>query len=106
MSAGGQKTEQPTQRRLDQSRKDGRFPASREFIAGIQFTAFVFLLQNYGHTWLVSTLEAVRSLLRRALEGRTLGAAEVVLLLQNGTPLLWAAARQKLSSRLPAPARK
>jgi len=89
MAAGGQKTEQPTQRRLDETRKEGRFPASREFIAGIQFTAFVYLLQNYGHGWLVSTVETVRALLRRALDGRSLDPNEIVLLLHNGAPLLW-----------------
>ena len=89
MAAGGEKTEQPTQRRLDKTRKEGRFPASKEFVAGIQFVTFVFLLQNYGHAWLVSTVETVRALLQRALDGRTLGAGEIVLLLHNGAPLLW-----------------
>ncbi len=89
MAAGGQKTEQPTQRRLDQTRKEGRFPASREFVAGVQFVTFVFLLQNYGRAWLVSTVETVRALLMRALDGRTLVASEIVLLLHNGAPLLW-----------------
>lgn len=89
MAAGGQKTEQPTQRRLEETRKQGRFPASREFVAGIQFVTFVFLLQNYGQNMLQSTLETMRALLRRAMEGRPLGAGEAVLLFQNGTPLLW-----------------
>jgi flagellar biosynthesis protein FlhB len=89
MPAGEQKTEQPTQRRREQSRKEGRFPASREFVAGIQFATFVLLLQNYGHTWLESTVETVRTLLRRAMDGRNLGADEVVLLLHHGAPLLW-----------------
>ena len=89
MAAGGQKTEQPTQRRLEETRKEGRFPASREFVSGIQFVTFVFLLQNYGRNLLESTVETMRALLRRALEGRSLGAGEAILLLQNGTPLLW-----------------
>ena len=89
MPAGGEKTEQPTQRRREQTRKEGRFPASREFVAGIQFITFVFLLQNYGHDWLASSLETVRYLLRRALDGRTLAAGEVVLLFHNGTALVW-----------------
>jgi flagellar biosynthesis protein FlhB len=34
---GGQRTEQPTQRRLIRARKEGDFPSSREFLASIQF---------------------------------------------------------------------
>ncbi len=89
MASGGEKTEQPTQRRQDETRKEGRFPASREFVAGIQFVTFVFLLQNYGQNWLESTVQTMRAFLRRALDGRSLGSGEAVLLLQNGTPLLW-----------------
>jgi flagellar biosynthetic protein FlhB len=89
MSAGGQKTEQPTQRRLEETRKEGRFPASREFVSGIQFVTFVFLLQSYGRNWLDSTLLTMRALLRRAVDGRSLGAEEAILLLQYGAPLLW-----------------
>ncbi len=41
MSDQGQKTEQPTDRRVKKAREDGQFPASREFVAAAQFTAFV-----------------------------------------------------------------
>ena len=89
MAGSGQKTEEPTQRRLEETRKEGKFPASREFVAGIQFVTFVFLLQSYGRNLLESIVATMRAFLRRAMEGRNVGPEEVVLLLQNGTPLLW-----------------
>ena len=42
-----QKTEQPTKRRADKARKEGRFAVSREFVAAAQFLAFVWL----GTAW-------------------------------------------------------
>ena len=37
-------TEQPTQRRLDKARKDGRFLSAKEFVSALQFMVFLFLL--------------------------------------------------------------
>jgi flagellar biosynthetic protein FlhB len=45
------KTEQPTQRRLEKSRKDGSFPISREFVSAAQFIVFVWLIGAYGQRW-------------------------------------------------------
>jgi flagellar biosynthetic protein FlhB len=45
------KTEQPTQRRLEKSRKDGSFPISREFVSASQFVVFVWLIGAYGLEW-------------------------------------------------------
>ena len=39
-----QRNEKPTKRRLDKARKEGQFPASREFLAGLQFMTFVILV--------------------------------------------------------------
>lgn len=44
MADSGQKTEQPTQRRLDKAREEGRFPVSRDFVTAVQFVAAVGLL--------------------------------------------------------------
>jgi flagellar biosynthesis protein FlhB len=65
----GQKTEQPTQRRLQKSRDEGQFAASKEFVAGTQFLAFVFILVIYSNEWF-STLRAImRHFLRAAFHG-------------------------------------
>jgi flagellar biosynthetic protein FlhB len=41
MSDQGQRTEKPTQRRLDKARREGRFAVSREFAGAMEFGAFV-----------------------------------------------------------------
>ena len=46
--ADSQKTEQPTQRRLQKAREQGNFASSRQFISGVQFLAFVTLLRLFG----------------------------------------------------------
>jgi len=43
-SAQGEKTEQPTPRKLQRARKEGRFAASREFVHGVHFFGFVLLV--------------------------------------------------------------
>ena len=60
------KTEQPTQRRLDKARKDGQFPVSREFVSAVQFLVFVWLLTTYGWDWLTMMRESTRYLLKAA----------------------------------------
>ena len=47
MADQSQQTEKATPRRLEQARKEGNFPAAREFVAAIQFFAFVTL----GASW-------------------------------------------------------
>ena len=42
------KTEQPTQRRLDRARREGRFPTSREFVSAVGFTVFVALVVSHA----------------------------------------------------------
>ena len=44
MQDQGQRTEKPTKRKLDKARREGQFPASREFLAAVQFLTFVVLL--------------------------------------------------------------
>lgn len=58
-----QKTEQPTQRRLDKARKEGRFPISREFVSACQFIVFVWLIQAYGGAWFRSSSANLRAAL-------------------------------------------
>ena len=51
MADTGQKTEQPTQRRLERARKEGQFPASRDFVSAMQFAAFVAVAGAWGPDW-------------------------------------------------------
>ena len=49
--ADPQKTEQPTQKRLKKAREEGQFPSTRQFLRGVQFCAFVAILQSQGAAW-------------------------------------------------------
>ena len=63
---GGQKTEKPTQQRLQKARREGRFPASRDFISGIQFVSFVVIATNSVDTVRSGTSKLCSTLLRHA----------------------------------------
>lgn len=64
MADNGQRTEQPTARRLDKARKEGQFPAAPQFVSAMQFLAFVALLAAWGGQW----FDELRRLTRQALE--------------------------------------
>ena len=66
MAGGGERTEQPTQRRLDKARRDGQFPSSKEFVSAVQFLGFLVLLAAFGTSWFVQILALTRRLLARA----------------------------------------
>lgn len=67
--ADGQKTEQPSQRRLQKAREQGSFASSRQFIAGAHFLAFVTVLQWFGARWLADMGAVMRWLLQEAFTG-------------------------------------
>jgi len=66
MADRGQQTEQPTPRRLEKARKEGRFAVSREFPAAMQFLAFVALMAGFGAAWFGGARLMMRVLLRQA----------------------------------------
>jgi flagellar biosynthetic protein FlhB len=66
MADKGQRTEQPTQRRKEKARKEGRFPASREFVAAVAFLAFVWLFAALGSGAVDRMRQLVATMLRRA----------------------------------------
>ncbi|HTR38452.1 MAG TPA: EscU/YscU/HrcU family type III secretion system export apparatus switch protein [Bryobacteraceae bacterium] len=66
MADQGQRTEKPTKRRLEKARKEGQFPASREFLAALQFLAFVVLLSAGGSGFLRRTREMAHYFLSSA----------------------------------------
>lgn len=66
MADSGQRTEQPTQRRLEKARRDGQFPASKEFISAVQFLGFLMLAAALGGSWFAQMRMLLRQLLTRA----------------------------------------
>lgn len=66
MADQGQKTEKPTKRKLDKARREGQFPASREFLAALQFLTFVALLGAGASGFLDRAREMTRYFLRAA----------------------------------------
>jgi flagellar biosynthetic protein FlhB len=91
MADKGQATEQPTQRRVDKARKDGRFPVSREMLAAAQFLTFAMLASSCGGAWYAGLRNSLRWLIGRAFTAE-LTPAEVmhilrVVLLNYLTPL-------------------
>lgn len=68
MSDQAQRTEQPTPQRLKKAREEGRFPASREFIAAVQFAVFAALVTGTATTWWPAVHDRFRRLLELAFE--------------------------------------
>ncbi len=77
MADAGQRTEQPTQKRLEKARQEGRFPSVRQFVTAVQFCAFVAILSRYSAEWSSGIRVVVRRLLLRAF-GPELTPAESV----------------------------
>jgi flagellar biosynthetic protein FlhB len=67
--ADEQREEKPTQQRLNKARKEGNFPASREFISAVQFTGFVTLSVTFGGALLRQVGMLMRTLLIFAFTG-------------------------------------
>jgi flagellar biosynthesis protein FlhB len=92
--ADGQKTEQPTHRRLQKAREEGNFASSRQFISGTQFLIFVAMLKFFGDKWLAIMRLVMASTFKRAFEG-DLTVNDWLVLLRNlaihcGLPLIGA----------------
>jgi flagellar biosynthetic protein FlhB len=66
MADTGQRTEQPTQRRIEKARREGQFLQSREFVSGLQFAVFVLLLVLFGPRAGAQLQAVIRFLLERA----------------------------------------
>jgi len=93
MASDSQRTEKPTKRKIEKSRREGQFPASRELLAALQFLTFVILLGAGGGAFLERTRDMVRYFLVRAFE-LSLTPRSVVriygqLLGHIFTPLFW-----------------
>jgi len=67
MAEKDQKTEQPTQRRVQKAREEGNFASARVFVGAVQFLTFVFMFHSWGRTWIDGIHTAFDVLLRHAL---------------------------------------
>lgn len=89
----GQRTEKPTKRKIDKSRREGQFPASRELLAALQFLTFVILLIIGGKGFLERTSGMTRYFLaaafRLSITPRSVVRIYGALLGQIFRPLLW-----------------
>jgi flagellar biosynthetic protein FlhB len=66
MAGSSEKTEKATPQRLKKARKDGEFPAAREFVSAIQFLSFVVLAAAYFPAWMRTVQGALLTGLRQA----------------------------------------
>ncbi len=77
MADGSQRSEKATPRRLEKARKDGDFPAAREFVSAFQFFVFVILAASYFPHWILGVQAAMRMGLRQAFSP-SLGPGELL----------------------------
>ena len=66
MADNGERTEKPTKRKVDKSRREGEFASSREFLAAVQFFTFVALVGIGGARFLERMREMARYYLAAA----------------------------------------
>src|SRR5271165_2678088 len=93
MADQGQRTEKPTKRKIEKTRREGQFPASRELLAAMQFLTFVILLVTGGGAFFERTRDMVRYFLALAfhlsLTPRAIVRVYRDFLGHIFTPLLW-----------------
>jgi len=69
MADKSQRTEQPTPRRIEKARREGRFPVSREFVSAVQFLSLVLMLVLGGGAAVSAGAQTMRGLLAEAFAG-------------------------------------
>lgn len=63
MADKGQRTEQPTPKRLLKARQEGQFPTAPHFVSALQFLSFVAVLKTWGGQWLIELRQVMRQTL-------------------------------------------
>jgi flagellar biosynthetic protein FlhB len=76
MADKSERTEQPTQRRLQKAREEGQFPEAREFVGALQFLTFAAVLSAGGARWLANFRQTAHFLFQVAY-ARELSAADL-----------------------------
>jgi flagellar biosynthesis protein FlhB len=79
MSEKSQKTEQPTQRRIEKARREGQFFSARQFLGAVQYLAFVAIISAWGTSWFRDFLNLTRSAMKRSFAA-DLGPGDLVVL--------------------------
>ncbi len=64
-----QRQEKPTQKRLDKSREEGRFPVSRDLVQAAQFLAFTILITTWAPEWIERAGRATKAIFRAGFQG-------------------------------------
>ena len=68
MADQGQKSHQPTARRLEKAREEGQFVTSREFVSGFQFLAIVAMVAAWGGRWMDEARQSFGMLFEQAFQ--------------------------------------
>ena len=79
MADSGQRTEKPTQRRMDKARREGNFPTSKEFVSACQFLGFVTILAAFAGEGFWSLARLTRRLIVAAFSVQVTTAGLVAL---------------------------
>lgn len=66
MAGSSERTEKPTQRRLDKARKQGQFPVSRDLLAASHFLLALVVLNWASRSWLSGSTAVFQSLITDA----------------------------------------
>lgn len=66
MPDNSERTEKATPQRLKKARKEGQFPAARDFVSAVQFFAYIALAGAYFPRWMESVKAALRMGLTQA----------------------------------------
>lgn len=92
MSDQSQRTEKPTQRRLQKAREQGRFPVSKEALSAVMFTVAVVLTIRFFPDWIELWQRLTRFLVGQAFTNhfseRTALRIWQMVLIEGMTPLL------------------
>jgi flagellar biosynthetic protein FlhB len=80
-----QKTEKATPHQVKKAREEGRFPSAKDFVAAMQFTAFVFWIDNYGSDWVQQLGIAFRIVMAGAFHRDITAAALIPMLIEVTT---------------------
>src|SRR5690349_10966981 len=87
MADSGQKTEQPTQRRIHKAREEGQFLSARNFVGALQFLLFLALLGAGGSRWFREIRQSTQGAFSKAFAADITTAGITRLL----TDLAWSA---------------
>jgi flagellar biosynthetic protein FlhB len=66
MADASQKTEKPTQKRLEKARKEGQYASSRDFVGAMQLLATMAVLVSWGPGWFEGLKRAMRFMMAGA----------------------------------------